>query len=292
MDVAGLLKSMSVSDATSIQPVSGGWDTALWRVEAGSTTYALRVFPTGRDASCRFEAEVMRAAREGDLPVPRVHAQGALEGRPALLLDWCPGRTLLAELLAHPWRVWTLGHAFGKMQARIHQVKAPAVLHERRDAWLEWAGPGQHELISAIQALAPRQDALLHLDFHPLNVMTDGTRINAVIDWANALAGDPRADVARTYTILRVLPAEPGSPPLVMNLFRYLLARTWRRGYEQVAGRLVDLGLFYVWAGTVMVRDLAPKVGRPGIWLQQRHLDHVQSWTNHWRHRMGLAAGR
>jgi aminoglycoside phosphotransferase (APT) family kinase protein len=177
------------------------------------------------------------------------------------------------------------------MQARIHQVKTPDDLFQKPDAWLKWTGPGQDELVSAIEALGPRKDALLHLDYHPLNVMTDGSQVTAVLDWANALAGDPRADLARTFTILRVLPSEPGSPPLVMTIFRYTFSRAWRTGYKQVAGPCHDLGLFYVWAGTVMVRDLAPKVGRPGIWLQKHHLDQVQSWTDRWRRRMGLSVG-
>jgi len=39
------------------------------------------------------------------------------------------------------------------------------------------------------------------------------------------------------------------------------------------------------WAGAVMLRDLAPKVGRPGVWLQSRHLDAVRRWTEAWKRR-------
>ena len=50
---------------------------------------------------------------------------------------------------------------------------------------------------------------LLHLDYHPLNVLGEAGAISGVLDWTNADGGDPRADVARTGAILRFLPDNP-----------------------------------------------------------------------------------
>ncbi len=288
LDPAAILATLGVSDVAGVTPVSGGWDTRLWKVDAGGRAYALRVFPPGRERSAQQEVDVMRAVAESGLPVPRIHADGIWRDRPALLLSWCEGRTLLAELSARPWRVWPLGTAFGQMHARVHQVKAPGVLLRRRGAWIGWAGPEKEALQARLHALSGSADALLHLDYHPLNVMTDGTRITGVLDWANALAGDPRADLARTYTIIRVLPTSPGSPRVRTYALKALLECAWRRGYEQVAGPPGDLSLFYVWAGAVMVRDLAPKIGQPGVWLEERHFAQIQRWTDEWRRRAGL----
>ena len=42
----------------------------------------------------------------------------------------------------------------------------------------------------------PEERALIHNDFQFENILTDGQRITGVIDWANALYGDPLYDVA------------------------------------------------------------------------------------------------
>lgn len=42
----------------------------------------------------------------------------------------------------------------------------------------------------------PEERSLVHNDLHFENVMSDGTRITGVLDWANALYGDPLYDVA------------------------------------------------------------------------------------------------
>jgi aminoglycoside phosphotransferase (APT) family kinase protein len=54
----------------------------------------------------------------------------------------------------------------------------------------------------------------MHLDYHLLNVMTDGSSVISVIDWENVRLDDARLDVARTLSILCADPsirALPGS---------------------------------------------------------------------------------
>src|SRR5262249_27466882 len=87
-DPRAILTALGVDDVTAIQPVSGGWDTALWKVERPGGAFALRVFPPGREDDCRREAAVMRAAVDGGVPVPRVRAGGGWQGRAGLALGW------------------------------------------------------------------------------------------------------------------------------------------------------------------------------------------------------------
>jgi aminoglycoside phosphotransferase (APT) family kinase protein len=153
--------------------------------------------------------------------------------------------------------------------------------------WIEWAGD-EPELKARLYALPSRKAALLHLDYHSLNVMVQGNQISGVLDWANAKAGDPRADFARTYTILRVEPYSPNGDTLQMAVARRLLERIWRAGYVQAGGRLEDIALFYAWAGAVMIRDLSPRIGKAGFWLQDCHLDPVRAWRDTWKRRAGI----
>jgi aminoglycoside phosphotransferase (APT) family kinase protein len=276
-----ILASLGFERPGSTERVSGGRDTALFRIELGGELYALRVFRPGQDGVARREAEVMRAARVEGVPVPRMWAEGTWRDRAALLLSWCPGRPMAEELAARPWRAWPLGVLFGRCQAAIHGRPSPEALPSAGRAWIDWAGPGEEALAARIRGTAPREDSLVHLDYHPLNVMTDGERITGVLDWTNARAGDPRADYARTLTILRL--DSGAASPLVLAVLRVFEAG-WRHGYRRIAGRPSDMAPYYAWAGAVMLRDRGPRPDRPGG-MTARELGRVRAWTERWRKR-------
>src|SRR5207247_5479867 len=123
---------------------------------------------------------------------------------------------------------------------------------------------------------------------HAMNVMTDGRRITGVLDWANARAGDPRADLARTLTILRLSPLRPGTPRLRTLAARRLLELGWRRSYQSEAGAWDDMPIFFAWAGAVMLHDLAPRVGKPGTGILPVHMERIRRWTERWKRRAGI----
>ena len=283
LDPHAILAALGIADADQIEPVTGGADTTIWRVQQSGNTYALRVFRPEQAETCAREVAAMEAARAGGVAVPDVIRRGVWENRPVLLLSWIAGRTLAQQLQNSPALIWTLGTAFGRTQAAIHRLDPPE--HFDPAAWIEWAGD-EPELKARLYDLPTRKTKLLHLDFHPLNVMADGARsarISGVLDWANARAGDPRADFARTYTILRVEPYSPTGDSPLMAVVRRVLERAWRRGYQGAGGTLDEMALFYAWAGAVMLRDLSPRIGKPGHWLQDRHLDPLRAWTARWK---------
>jgi aminoglycoside phosphotransferase (APT) family kinase protein len=272
-----------VPTPSAVTPIAGGWDTQIWRVSSADCTYALRVFRAEQLNAFKREAAVMRVVRAGGLPVPKVHAEGVSGGRPALLLSWCPGLPLLAAVRAQPWRVWSLGVALGQMHARIHALPVPAALTNVVPIW----DPGREDLAANLLARLqqPASTSLLHLDYHPLNVMVDGEQVTGVLDWANVAVGDRRADLARTVTLMRLPPLPPGTPAIVQLVMRPLLEAAWRSGYRelQMVDPFVDMAPFYAWAGTMMQRDLRPKLGRPGVWLRERDLARMQRWTLAWK---------
>ena len=158
-------------------PVSGGWDTSIWRVQLpgrGGRDYALRLFRAEQEATCAREVAAMRAAGVA-VPVPRVVLRGAWEGRPALLMDWAPGAPLLEALRARPWETPLLGMAFGETQARLHrEAPLPPTRDGQQRGWIEWAGDDAGAVQARLRALPAQRTALLHLDYHPLNVLVEG----------------------------------------------------------------------------------------------------------------------
>jgi aminoglycoside phosphotransferase (APT) family kinase protein len=289
LDPRAILEALGAADGvTAVTSVSGGWDTAIWRVERGGATYALRVFRPQQARIARREAVVMRAGIPG-VPIPALHAEGTWRERPAVLIGWCAGRNLLDALRAEPRRFWSLARAFGAMQARLHAAPAPAELAVPGRSWMDWEGSADAALAARLRTASTGPDSILHFDYHPLNVMVADGRVTGVIDWANVQIGDRRADLARTLTILRLAPVEPGTPAALFRFATRLLEPGWRRGYRAVAGPIGGMAPFYAWAGTLMANDLAPKIGRPGIWLQPHHLEPMHRWAAHWRDRAGIS---
>jgi aminoglycoside phosphotransferase (APT) family kinase protein len=64
--------------------------------------------------------------------------------------------------------------------------------------------PGLRWLHAHIPDFAPA--VVCHGDLHPLNLLFDGDRISAVLDWELARLADPAYDVARTVTLLAMAP--------------------------------------------------------------------------------------
>jgi hypothetical protein len=204
------------------------------------------------------------------------------------LLSWCTGRPLAEVLLGDPSdrpRIRDLGVAFGQVQAAIHALPPPTDLPTRASLWDASAVPDP-TLASCLARQPARSPALIHLDYHPLNVLVEGNRVTAVLDWANARSGDPRADLARTLSIIRLAPLPDAPTVETGRAMRRAFEAGWRRGYEQAAGPIGDLAPFCWWAGVLMERDLSPRLGRADIpWLTPAYLDRVRRWTSGWRAR-------
>ncbi|MEV7424651.1 aminoglycoside phosphotransferase family protein [Streptomyces sp. NPDC091212] len=151
--------------------------------------------PTG------LEARLMTHLAACGYPVPKVYETTATD----MVLERLAGPTMLDVLARRPWRVAGLGRMLGGLHDRLHALPAPEWLPRRFGT----AG----------------DDRVLHLDLHPGNVLLTG-RGPMVIDWCNAGAGDPAADVA--MTLVTVGGAE--IPQLTARLGRRLFLRGMRRG--------------------------------------------------------------
>jgi len=135
------------------------------------------------------EALVMRHARTHGFPVPEV-----FEVRDnAIVLERIDGPSMWTDLRRRPWRARSHMRLLAHLHVRLHEIEAPAGLRS--------AGEGTR---------------LLHLDFHPDNVLLS-PRGPVVIDWTNARSGPAPLDVAMTWVIC----ATSGGP----------LAQTFVRSY-------------------------------------------------------------
>ena len=248
-DPKDILNFLGIENVTHVETVPGGSDTTIWKVTHGGQISALRLFRAEQADAARREAIAMSSA-QGVAPVPQLRREGVWQGRPALLLEWMRGVPLRDRLLANPERSYHLGIAFGGAQALIHTVEAPQELQS--GGWTDWIGLPFPE--------DARGNALLHFDYHPMNVLFDGEDVSGVVDWPNCGAGDPRLDAARTLVILTFAPAKAdGVDPVLIDQARELLIAGWRFGYLANGGSLSNFAPFLAWASNATLRDLEQK---------------------------------
>jgi aminoglycoside phosphotransferase (APT) family kinase protein len=176
--------------------VGSGRSADVYALDGGRV---LRRFRTRHDV--RAEADLMAHLARAGFPVPRVYdADG-----PDLVMERLDGPDMLADLARRPWRVTRHARTLAMLHDRLHEIAAPPALPSA-------FGPGSR---------------LLHLDLHPGNVMLTA-RGPVVIDWTNAGAGPPGADVAMAYLIMASSEVD-ASPLWLRPAIRALRAVLMRR---------------------------------------------------------------
>jgi hypothetical protein len=144
----------------------------------------------------------MSHARRHGFPVPRmvdVRDDG-------LVLERIDGPSMLRDLRRRPWRLGLHMRALADLHLRLHEIEAPSGL-----------------------AAVGEGGALLHLDFHPDNVLLS-SRGPVVIDWTNARSGPAALDVAMTWVIC----ATSGGPLGKVSVRSYLAKFDLRAIREQL----------------------------------------------------------
>ena len=277
-----LLHTLGVEHVTRVDRIGEGWgDTQLWRVEHAGRNSVLRIYPpTQRDDRDR-EVEILRA--ELGIPIPRLEAVGDPFGMPVMLISWCPGKTIYDALWLAPERADQLGAAMGRIQATLHRTPVPDSLRSTlSDDWIGWGGVKNGSFSNQLRSRDSNDQSVIHLDLHPQNVMVEGDSISCVIDWTNAFIGDPRADIARTYSILTWVPIEPNVDAHRVQKIRTEFRRGWLRGYQEITGEVENFAPFLAWAARAMLNDLGRKVGQPGVWLTENDLARIRRRERRW----------
>jgi aminoglycoside phosphotransferase (APT) family kinase protein len=282
-----VLDSLGLEGVTLESAETWATDTRVWHVTHDDQPLAIRLFREGQREVCANECAAMTRARSAGIPAPEIIATGAVEGRfPAMAVEWAPGELLGETLLARPRLARRLGYITGTLLARIHDI-----LGDQHDQQLDndtWIGRGtarDPELAARLDEIASPAKSLLHLDYHPFNIVVRGSKVTGVLDWTNTTYGDPRADVARTVSTMQLaapaLIAERGAQRMSIGLF----TRGFLDGYQAKIGALEQMAPFYAWAGNWMLKDFEPKLHTLPVADPNHFIQKVQRWTARWRQR-------
>lgn len=128
--------------------------------------------------SIAHEARTMRYVADHGYPVPRVEEVRA-DGT-EIVMERIDGPIMADAMVRPPWKLGDHLRILADLHDQLHEIPGP-----------DW-----------LAAMPGGGDRLLHLDLHPLNVIMS-PRGPIVIDWPNARLGDPMADVALTYALIR-----------------------------------------------------------------------------------------
>lgn len=206
-----------------------GASNATWAVG----NYILRI-----GSRQRLDVEIAASvSASAVVPTPQVLATADIDGCAAALLERRPGAPA--------------GHLDGLTFADARERGAAcAVIH---DLLAEVAAPDGVLDVSGIGDRTGSRRRLVHLDLHPFNVLVDDAgKLSGVIDWANAAAGDPELDRARTLTILTL-------DPIAMERRRDAVWAAFGDAWIE-AGQLRDVAASaQAWACRYMLKDLATR---------------------------------
>ncbi|MGC4175368.1 phosphotransferase [Demequina sp.] len=153
----------------------------------------------------QLEAAGTQAAMAAGLPCAALLAADFEGEPPSLTFEYVEG-AMLARLYEElgPGAV---GVMLADLQHQVRQVPAPAVIPIEDFLGFQLGNPAIPENLAAaalrdLARLTARSERVLcHMDLHDANVLY-GPRGPVIIDWMNASAAPPEADVARTRVVV------------------------------------------------------------------------------------------
>lgn len=225
----------------------------------------------------RRERTACRVASRAGVPVPKIlHTFESPEEAVTVLRrepgdsNWTPPTPEMAADLAETLARLHAAPVADEDRAHLPDVSLAALL-PRFARWAEEAenAPLRGDvdaLAERFTGVAERPVGLIHGDFHPGNVLSDGRRVTAVIDWEEAALGDPRIDVALMEAMLRRHSAD--------------LAGHFLRRYQERAGYplgplplwmdLTDLRsqIVSAWVKHALAHGRSLPTDNPEVWLE------------------------
>jgi aminoglycoside phosphotransferase (APT) family kinase protein len=289
-------------------PLGGGWETDSFSLEFESHEQlpsllrgplVLRLYATERGLPrARHEFAVQSFMHSQGFPTARpvqLVENDEVFGAPFLLMERLPGQSLFEVFRRRPWRLLDLPVQMAALHERLHRLSSEGFPDSKGDLLdesldeigarvttyhLEGLQPGLSWLTAnrPCRTVAPR---IVHLDWHPLNLMYDGSKLSG-LDWTEAGVGDRHADLATTLMTLLCYPMPSISRwqrPFV-PLVRGIVARGYLEAYRR---RLpVDEERLTYYSAWISLRRLARYgrwfcIGPASSGFKPRALQHVSS---------------
>jgi hypothetical protein len=232
-----------------------------------------KVWRNASEERALAEQSRLRDVRAAGIRAPEPFELVQVDGRPGLVVERLEGANLHSRLVRNPLSVFRVAATLAHAQHAIHVVRAAPSLPSLHHVIGRRLGDSEVDLASAARReldRLPVGTATLHGNLHLGNVMT--TRAgNIAVDWADAAAGDPHAEVALTlvrYCVATVGRDDPTALRVMQSSGRLLLRHAYRSAYASLT--VLDDELVRRWVGVQAVARLTE--GNTGEEATLRHL--------------------
>ncbi|MEM9623312.1 MAG: phosphotransferase [Pseudomonadota bacterium] len=182
---------------------------------------ALRLTDTPLEL-CWRESLLLNTLHAAELPVTACHGVKREGSTTGMLLDWLPGKPV-----SRPIDYVAYAEQAAELLARIHGTPIPQRMRRfetgfsKRVAALRSQFPQYAAVAEALsRGMPPGQDkVLLHGDFWPGNLLFKRKELVGVVDWSDAAAGCPLADVSNARFEIRWLWGEAAMHAFTVHYF-------------------------------------------------------------------------
>lgn len=193
-----------------------------------------------------------------------------IDGREGIIIKKIPGKTLVGVLSEDPSYLPKISSHMAELQLNMHRLEAQQ-MHSYRSVLelsvdseeLSFLTDEEKEKARKYIDALPDGNRILHLDYHPDNIMADGDKAS-VIDWATAACGDPAADVATTVYLMREGEMIPG------------LSKEEAEFLEQLRAKMLD-GYLELYREHMPVSDEEIARWRLAVLMVRLHIWNIES---------------
>ena len=168
-----------------------------------------------------------------------------IENRTGMIIECVNGKPLISLAGAHPTTAFRVPRLMVELQRQLHNTQTNVircykdmVITALDSQPLAFLSSGEKSAIMTRLALLPDGNSILHLDYHPDNIMSD-RHSATIIDWMTAARGVPAADVAATLYLLNEGEMIPGLNKAVaraLESVRKYLCKQYLKEYQKTTG--------------------------------------------------------
>lgn len=136
------------------------------------------------------------------------YGKAKVENRYGIIFDRITGISLTKLPDKNPLELFRIAGTLARLHYGIHQIQSDrykdikVILNSCLSSEpLSFLSSEEKEKAKSYISGLPNGNSILHLDFHPENVIVQG-KDEIIIDWMTAAKGNPAADVAFTFLLL------------------------------------------------------------------------------------------
>jgi len=162
-----------------------------------------------------------------------------------LVIERVEGKTLISLASDKPGIVFKVPELMANLQINMHNTGTSVIQSYKMMVWnalstdpLNFLSQEDKAVVLDFLETLPDGDSILHLDYHPDNIISD-TREATIIDWMTAARGAPAADIAATLYLLNEGEMIPGLNRIVAFLLesiRKLICSRYLKIYKNKTG--------------------------------------------------------